>query len=477
MLEHELDQYWKTVVDTIQDGVMIVDIKGIIVSANRALEQITGYLSKELIGKPCSVLNCSSCDAVFERKGCHWCSLFKSGSLKMRKCTLIKKDGNIVNIIKNASVLNNTNGEVIGAVETVTDITELMEKENKIEAFRRELESGDTFHGMVGISAYMRRAFDLITNVAVSDAPALILGESGTGKELVARAVHLNSERKNGPYIKVNCAALNESVLESELFGHVKGAFTGAYQGRVGRFEAAAGGTIFLDEIGDLPLSIQVKLLRVLEEKIIERVGDNKAIPVDVRIVTATNRNLKQLVESGSFRSDFYYRINVLPINLPPLRDRVEDIPLISEMFFRRIQLKSNKSVNAISPEAMQALLHYSWPGNVRELKSAFEYAFVTCTSSRLEVEHFPPDIVYPSPSQPLSHAQTLNMDKRNLALSKSLSDLSLDERKKNELIQALAQAKGNRSLAAKILGISRVTVWNRINRYGIKFEFQEKEN
>lgn len=250
----------------------------------------------------------------------------------------------------------------------------------------------------------------------------------------------------------MNCAALNDSVLESELFGHVKGAFTGAYQNRIGRFEAAADGSIFLDEIGDLPLSIQIKLLRVLEEKVIERVGDNRSIPVDVRVITATNRDLRQLVEAGSFRSDFYYRINVLPIVLPPLRERIEDIPLIAEMFFRRIQLKSNKPVTGISPEAMQALVRYHWPGNVRELKSAFEYAFVTCTNSRIDVQHLPPDIILGR-----DHSRTT-----------SSANLNPNERKKQELIKALAQANGNRSLAGRILGISRVTVWNRMHRYGI---------
>lgn len=453
MLDHELNRYWKTVVDTIQDGVMIVDINGTIVSINKALENIIGYSNLELIGQPCSVLNCSSCETVFERTGRHWCLLFRSGSLKMRKCTLIRKDGSPLNILKNASVLSDSNGQVIGAVETMTDITELMEKENQIEAFRRALQSEDSFHGMVGVSVSMRRAFDLIANVAASDAPALILGESGTGKELAARAIHMNSARKEKPYVQMNCAALNDSVLESELFGHVKGAFTGAYQNRVGRFEAAAGGSIFLDEIGDLPLSIQIKLLRVLEEKVIERVGDNRSIPVDVRVITATNRDLRQLVEAGSFRSDFYYRINVLPIVLPPLRERTEDIPLIAEMFFRRIQLKSNKPVTGISPEAMQALVRYHWPGNIRELKSAFEYAFVTCTNGRIDVQHLPPDIV-------LRQAQPV---------AAPLADLKPDERKKQELIRALAQAKGNQSLAGRILGISRVTVWNRMHRYGIQ--------
>jgi len=448
-----MNRYWKTVVDTIQDGVMIVDVGGTIVSANHSLSQITGYDPSELIGQPCSVINCSSCDAVLERTGCHWCLLFRSGSLKMRKCMLVRKDGSLVHIMKNASVLQDENGHVIGAVETLTDITELIEKDHQIDVFRRELQSEDGFQGMVGISASMRRMFDLIANVSLSDAPALILGESGTGKELAAKAIHLNSTRKDRPYIQVNCAALNESVLESELFGHVKGAFTGAYQNREGRFEAATGGDIFLDEIGDLPLSTQVKLLRVLEEKVVERVGDNRSIPVDVRVITATNRNLKQLVEAGSFRGDLYYRINVLPIVLPPLRERVEDIPLLAETFFRRIQLKSDKPIRGISPEAMQALVRYPWPGNVRELKSAFEYAFVTCMDSKIGVQHLPPDIV---------------LGKNRLQAPPS-GDISPNERKKRELMAALDQANGNQSLAGRILGISRVTVWNRMHRYGIK--------
>jgi transcriptional regulator with PAS, ATPase and Fis domain len=365
---------------------------------------------------------------------------------------MVRKDGSLVHVMKNASVLHDDLGQIIGAVETIADITELMEKDSQIEAFRRELQSEYTFQGMVGISTAMRRTFDLIVNVAASDAPALIIGESGTGKELAARAIHQNSARREKPYVQVNCAALNESVLESELFGHVKGAFTGAYQNREGRFEAANGGDIFLDEIGDLPQSTQIKLLRVLEEKVIERVGDNRSIPVDVRIITATNRNLKQLVEAGTFRGDFYYRINVLPITLPPLRERSEDIPLIAEMFFRRIQLKSNKQIRGISPEAMQALIRYPWPGNVRELKSAFEYAFVTCMENRIEIQHLPPDVIAAVPQQQPSPA----------------GELPPDERKKLELVQALQEAKGNKTVAARILGISRVTVWNRMHRYGL---------
>jgi PAS domain S-box-containing protein len=451
MEDKTLSRYWETVVEIIHDGVMMVDPSGAIVSANRALIDMTGYNRDELLGQPCSILKCSSCNKVFDPTGQHWCMLFRIGAVTMRKCSITAKNGRLVHVMKNASVLRDEGGEIIGAVETLADITELMEKDSQIEAFRRELRQEDSFQGMIGISPAMLQTFDLLSKVAASDAPALILGESGTGKELAAKAIHHQSARRDRPYIQVNCAALNESVLESELFGHVKGAFTGAYQNRQGRFEAAHGGDIFLDEIGELPLSTQVKLLRVLEEKVIERVGDNRPIPVDVRIITATNRNLKELVDKGVFRSDFYYRINVLPVELPPLRRRPEDIPLLAEMFFHHLQLKSDKKILGISPEAMQFLVRYPWPGNVRELKSAFEYAFVTCSGNHIEPQHLPPDLAMPAATTPVIAAP-----------------VSTDERKKRQLQDALAQAGGNQSLAAKILGVSRVTVWNRMHRYGL---------
>ena len=452
MLEQELNQYWKTVVDTIQDGIMIVDSGGTIVSANKALEKISGYTSNEMIGKPCSILNCNICEIAFEGSGDHWCALFKTGKLDMRKCTFMRKDGSYIHVLKNASLLHDSAGKALGAVETVTDITEIVEKDNQIAAFRRELRSENGFHGLLGTSASMQQVFDLITNAAQSDAPVIIFGESGTGKELVASAIHKMSGRKRKPFVKVNCAALTESLLESELFGHVKGAFTGAVRGREGRFEAARGGDIFLDEIGDLPLTIQVKLLRVLEEKVIERVGDNSSIAVDVRIITATNRNLRQLVDQGGFRKDLFYRINVIPITVPPLKERVSDIPLLAESFFRRLQLKSDKNIQGMTTAAMEQLMTYSWPGNIRELRSAFEYAFVTCQEPMIQPHHFPPDIYQGS--------NTLKIMEK--------APLTRGEKKKKQLIDALKQTGGNQSRAAEILGVTRVTVWNRMNRYGI---------
>ncbi len=456
MLEQELNEYWKTVVDTIQEGVMIVAPGGIIVSANRAFLQLTGYAMDELVGQPCSRLNCTACHLERKKEINHWCRLFRDGSLKKQRCVLTRRDGSRVHIFKNASVIRDGEGEVIGAVETMTDITELLEKETRIEAFKRELSSRDTFHGMVGISAPMQRVYNLIDNAAGSDAPLIIYGESGTGKELVAQAVHDISNRRDLPYVKVNCAALNESLLESELFGHVKGAFTSAIQDRKGRFEAAEGGSIFLDEIGDLPLATQVKLLRVLEEKIIERVGDNQPIPIDVRIITATNKDLMKMVREGTFREDFYYRINVIPIHISPVRERNGDIPLLAETFFRRLQLKLDKDLQGISSEAMDLLMQYSWPGNVRELRSTFEYAFVTCRSKIITPEDLPPVIQSGQPA-PLG-----------TAIKMISSGTEKKERQKRELVDALQSAGGNQTQAARILGVSRVTVWNRMKRFGI---------
>ena len=452
MIEQELNRYWKTVVNTIQDGVMIVDTDGTIVSANKALENITGYSNDELIGKPCTILNCNICEIARERKGEKWCSLFRTGAVSMRKCALMKKDGVYIHVLKNASLLHDSNGQVMGAVETMTDITELIEKDTQIEAFRRELQTEDGFHGILGASASMQQVFDLISNASHSDAPVIIFGESGTGKELVAKAIHDTGTRRKKPFVKVNCAALTESLLESELFGHVKGAFTGAYRSREGRFEAAHDGDIFLDEIGDLPLSTQVKMLRVLEEKVIERVGDNRPIHINVRIISATNRNLRQLVEQGGFREDFFYRINVIPIIVPPLRERVGDIPLLADSFFRRIQLKTEKKIMGISNEAMELLMSYAWPGNVRELKSAFEYAFVTCQELLIQPHHFPPTVTSAQPAVKNTPKPLLNRT----------------DMQKKQLIEALESAAGNQSRAADILGVSRVTVWNRMKRFGI---------
>ncbi len=444
---------WETVFSTLHDGLMIVDRAGTIVSANEALGSMTGYSTEDLIGSRCSALKCDICDIARDRNGAYWCVLFRTGNLRMRRCTLTRRDGSRVHVLKNASLLRNSAGDVIGAVETLTDISAVIEKENHIEALQRELQSEDGFHGMLGSSAAMQNVFDLIKNATESDAPVIISGESGTGKELVARAIHETGPRRRNPLVKVNCAALNESLLESELFGHVKGAFTGAYRSRKGRFEAAGGGDIFLDEIGDLPLSTQVKLLRVLEENVVERVGENKPIYIDVRIISATNKDIKRLVEKGAFREDLFYRINVIPITVPPLRDRVDDIPLLAEAFSRRIRMKSGKDIQGISKEVMSLLVAYPWPGNVRELKGALEYAFVSCHNTMIQPHHLPPDFF---------------REKDALTRSRAVFE-DRDEINRRQLIAALEKAGGNQSEAARILGVSRVTVWSRMKKYRVR--------
>ena len=453
MFEQDMNNYWKTVVDTIQDGVMIVNVDGVIVSVNQAFETITGYSSAEIVGRNCAILNCNACEKIRTTDEGHWCRLFQKSKIIRQKCVLLRKDGAYINIIKNASVFKDSSGKMTGAVETVTDITDLLEKETQIESYRRELQAEDRFYGMIGASAPMHQVFDLIANAAKSDAPVIIYGESGTGKELIASAIHQNGNRSHRPFIKVNCSALNESLLESELFGHIKGAFTGAIRSREGRFEAADGGDIFLDEIGDLPLSLQVKLLRVLEEKVVERVGDNRPRAVDVRIITATNRDLQQLVARGGFREDFFYRINVIPIWVPPLRDRVGDIPLLAEAFFRRIKLKNDRNIARISGETLELLMKYPWPGNVRELKSAFEYAFVSCRDEMIRPEHLPPNVLQNKGAPKTPPPEIL---------------LNMAEMKRQRLIEALVKAGGNQSRAALLLGISRTSVWSQIKRFNI---------
>ena len=346
----DIAKYWKTILDTLQDGLMVVDPKGNIIAVNPAAERVTGYTAGELIGQSCRMLNCTGCKIIGKGAGAQWCGLFQKGAIKEKRCLITNKERHPVHIIKSASVLRNEEGEIIGAVETLTDISEKILQQQEIHNLRRTFSLDEGYHGILGKSSLMLDLFEMIENVAPSDTPVMISGQSGSGKELVARAIHRASGRSDKPYVKVNCAALNENLLESELFGHVKGAYTGADRTRVGRFEAAHEGTIFLDEVGDIPPAIQIKLLRVLEDRKIERVGDNRSIPVDVRVITATHKNLETLIEQGLFREDLYFRINVFPLHCPPLSRRPEDIPLIAQSFIRRNAVSSGKKIIGLTP-------------------------------------------------------------------------------------------------------------------------------
>jgi PAS domain S-box-containing protein len=447
----DFTQHWHRIINTMNDGLMLVDPDGKILMVNRSFEQLTGYSSEEVIGRSCRLIGCDACESVLtcDEKG--WCKLFHADQEDLRRCrcAIIRKDGSLLPALKNASVLRDDGGNIMGAVETITDLSEIDRLDQKVEMLSRQL--GDCeVPRFIAFSPAMQNVLQLIERAAHSDSPIIIFGESGTGKELVARAIHEQGRRKTGPYVQLNCAALNADLLESELFGHIKGAFTGAYRHRIGRFEAAHGGDLFLDEIGDIPLSVQVKLLRVLETQQFERVGDHLPIRVDVRIISATNQNLQEMIAQKQFREDLFFRINVIPIYLPPLRRRKEDIPLLVSSFIQHLQRITGKAINGLTPDAMRLFMDHSWPGNVRELKSALEYAFVVAEAGKIDVAHLPPqfapdDATAPG-DRPAAEGST----------------------EKAALIEALRRTKGNRTQAARLLGITRGTVWNRIHRYGI---------
>ena len=323
-------------------------------------------------------------------------------------------------------------------------------QEEEILDLQNRLESNAEFGGIVGKDPKMQVIYRLIEDIAPTDATVLIEGESGTGKELVARAIHELSPRKDGPFVVINCSAYPATLLESELFGHEKGAFTGAIRQKLGRFEQADGGTVFLDEIGEVPLSAQIKLLRVLQSWKFERLGGEQTLAVNVRILAATNRNLLQEVKRGQFREDLYYRLNVIPMHLPPLRERSNDIPLLARHFLRRFAKEQGKEVRSISPEVMRMLLDYFWPGNVRELENSIEHATVLAKGSRIQASDLPIVIhsaaVYVKTSQPTS----------------------MEEHERKLLQEALEESGWNKKLAASRLGISRNTLYVKLKKYQI---------
>jgi PAS domain S-box-containing protein len=442
------------IIDSMADGVFTMDAKGRISSWNPSMERISGYSAKEALGQTCQLLQCSRCFGKQCPANIEKCRIIEKGKSEAKECQLRHKDGHDVSVIKNASVVKNDDGDVIGIVETVTDMTELMRARKKAEAAALRLGEIHRMDNIIGKSRAMQQVFTAIRAAAASEATILVQGESGTGKELVAGAIHYNSDRREGPLVAVNCSALSENLLESELFGHVKGSFTGANRDRRGRFEEASGGTIFLDEIGEMSPFIQVKLLRVLQEREVERVGDSRRRKIDIRIITATHKDLYARVREGAFREDLYYRLKVFPIQLPPLRERREDIPMLSDHFINSMSHKTGKPVTGLSPAALRVFMEHAWPGNVRELENAIEHAFVLCNSREIDVSDLPIEIRQPS------RAGIVATTVYHPRVRKKIT--------REALLELLSACDWNKAEVGRRVGLSRTAIWKYMKKYEI---------
>ena len=449
------------IIDSMADGVFTMDADGRITSWNPSMERISGYTAEEALGRTCQILQCSRCFGKKCPAGIKKCGIIEFGISEAKECFLKHKEGHNVSIIKNASVVRDENNNIIGVVETVTDMTELSKARRKIEEAALRLGEMHRLDNIIGKSHAMRDVFTAIKAAAASDVTVLVYGDSGTGKELVAGAIHYNSERVAGPLITVNCSALSESLLESELFGHVKGAYTGALHDRAGRFEEAEGGTVFLDEIGELSPYIQVKLLRVLQEREIERVGESKRRKINIRIIAATHRDLYTLVREGAFRDDLYYRLKVFPIQLPPLNRRRDDIPLLVGHFIQKYNQKTAKQILGVSQATLRIFMDYNWPGNVRELENAIEHAFVVCNREQIEPYDLPVELRQ-------TRYRQIGKEELNRSVSRSYRRAKID---KEELLEILNESDWNKAEAARRIGISRTAVWKYMKKYRIPLQ------
>ncbi len=431
------------ILDNIADGVFAVDKDWRITSFNAAAERITGYSQEEARGKFChEIFHSSICG-----EKCPIAQTIRSGVPVHNRSVIFERlDGKRVPVSISASPLLDDMGNVIGGVETFRDLSAL-------NALRKQLNQRYTFGDIISKSKAMRQIFDILPDIARSDSNVLILGESGTGKELIARAIHTISPRRKGPFVAVNCGALPDTLLESELFGYKAGAFTDAKRDRQGRFAAAQGGTIFLDEIGDISPSLQVKLLRVLQEKAYQPLGSDKTVEADVRILAATNRDLAALVKEGLFREDLFYRLNVVKIALPPLRERLEDIPLLVQHFIEKFNAEKGKEILGITDEALDLLMRHQYPGNIRELENIIEYAFILCHEAFIRPEHLP---------EPFNAPHDLT-DTAALGLGRPMS---LEEIEKRAILNALERNRWKKLATCKELGISKDTLRRKIRKY-----------
>ncbi len=423
------------ILDSIADGVFTIDQDWRITSFNRAAQEITRVSREEAVGQLCKdVLKADICE-----KNCCLRMTMKTGKpIINKRVNIIDADGRKLPISISTALLRDGKGKLLGAVETFRDIS-------VEEDLRKAIQGKYSFEDIISKNHRMLRLFDILPDIAASSSTVLIEGESGTGKELVARAIHNLSSRKRQPFVAVNCSALPDTLLESELFGYKAGAFTDAKKDKPGRFHAAENGTLFLDEIGEISPAMQVKLLRVLQEKTYEPLGTTRSVEHNVRILAATNKNLEDLVRQNRFREDLFYRINVFKIHLPPLRERMEDIPLLIDHFIDRFNILQKKNIEEISDDAMALLMAYRYPGNIRELANLIERAFILCKDGRIEKKHLP-DFLFAANASPEGKTAA------------SFRDLEADY-----LIDALRKNNGNRPQTARQLGIHRSTLYRKI--------------
>ena len=431
------------ILDSIADGVFTVDENWRITSFNKAAEQITGVPREAAIGSFCGdVLHADCCEKDCALKK----TIVSQSPIVNKQVAIVNNHGEIKTISISTAILRDESGKISGGVETFRDITV---EEN----LRKQLYKKYTREDIISISYKIQKIFDILPEIAQSPANVLIQGESGTGKELFARAIHNLSARKDKPFIAVNCAALPDTLLESELFGYVAGAFTDAKKDKPGRFKLADGGTIFLDEIGDISPALQVKLLRVIQEKEYQPLGSSRMEKADVRIITATNKNIEELIKKNIFRQDLYYRINVVKIELPALRERMEDIGILCDYFIKKFNVTYGKKIKSVSADALACLMSYHFPGNVRELENIIERAFVMCKGEEILPEHLPAEICLIGSTQ----------NNKN----------SFQEIEASFIINTLKKNNWNRLATARELGIHKTTLFRKIKKYGLKLPKQ----
>ncbi len=440
---------------TVPCAVFMVDANNQIIFWNRSAEELTQYSAKEILGLSCANLRMTICSAQDPEIRKTFCPLLSGGKPGEVECGIQCKDGTIVPVVRRSRPVYDDQNNLIGAIEALVDVSLIKRARTEIRVLRHEIAECGRYAGLIGCSLAMRRLYHMIETVASTNVSVVIEGETGTGKEVVAKTIHAQSHRANQVFLPLNCGAIPETLLEGELFGHKRGAYTGAEADRAGCFEAAKGGTLFLDEIGEMSLGSQVKLLRVLQEDQIMRLGENHMRSVDVRVIAASNQNMHDLVASGKFRQDLFYRLHVVGLTIPPLRERFEDIPDLVEHFIEKFNRRYGRHLRACDPEAMKCLLGHKWPGNVRELEHAIEHAFVVSVPDQTTI------------AADLLPAELTPMDNEGKS-QRNAPDSGVKQDETAVVKAALVQAGGNKAAAARVLGITRTGLYKKMRRLGL---------